>query len=299
MVRPERIAVETVRPHRPTHLREPLILAAGFALTIFVGSLLLSLPIANRQGEITPYVVALFTATSAVCVTGLVVVDTGTYWTPFGQAIVLMLIQVGGLGFMTASTFLLLLFRRRVSLNERLLLRASHGVSALGGIIRLTQMVLAVTVVIEGIGALILFLRFAFDYPFPKSLWFGVFHSVSAFNNAGFDLFGSFRSITIYNDDPTVVLTIAFLIILGGLSFTAVLNVLRRGGYRELLLDTELVLLTTGALLLVRHGRYPRPGVEQRGDAGADGLPPEGDERLFRRGDAPNRRATIALRWGP
>ena len=174
-------------------------------------------------------------------------VDTGTYWTPFGQAIVLMLIQVGGLGFMTASTFLLLLFRRRVSLNERLLLRASHGVSALGGIIRLTQMVLAVTVVIEGIGALILFLRFAFDYPFPKSLWFGVFHSVSAFNNAGFDLFGDFRSITIYNDDPTVVLTIAFLIILGGLTFTAVLNVLRRGGYRELLLDTRLVLLTTGA----------------------------------------------------
>ncbi|MGE5618300.1 MAG: TrkH family potassium uptake protein [Sphingomonadaceae bacterium] len=247
---PEKVAIERYRPPKPP-ARGPVLLALGFAVTILVGSLLLSLPIANREGVITPYVTALFTATSAVCVTGLVVVDTGTYWSPFGQAVILGLIQVGGLGFMTSSTILLLLIGRRVSLRERILLREAHGVTPLGGILRLTRQVVLMTLIIEGIGATILFLRFLFEFPPDRALWMGVFHFVSAFNNAGFDLFGGFRSLTIYNQDPVVILTIAFGIILGGISFTVILDTTRQRSFRNLLLDTKMVLVTTAALLLV------------------------------------------------
>jgi trk system potassium uptake protein len=247
--KPEEVTFQAKQTRR-RRVREPILLAGGFALTIFVGSLLLTLPVANRAGEVTPYLFALFTATSAVCVTGLVVVDTATYWSPYGQAVILGLIQVGGLGFMTASTFLLLLFGRRVSLAERLLLRASHGVSPLGGIINLTRKVVLATLLIEGTGASILALRFAADHALPQALWLGVFHAVSAFNNAGFDLFGEFRSLTTYNQDPVVVLTIAFLIILGGIGFTVLLNVSQQRRYRYLLLDTKLVLLGTATLLV-------------------------------------------------
>jgi trk system potassium uptake protein TrkH len=226
------------------------LLALGFAATILVGSLLLTLPFSNREGIVTPYITALFTATSAVCVTGLVVVDTKSYWTPFGQAIILLLIQVGGLGFMTSSTMLLLLIGRRFSLRERIWLKESHGVSPLGGILRLTRRVLMVTAIIEGISATILFLRFLREYPWDWALWMGVFHAVSAFNNAGFDVIGGFRSLTIYNRDPVVVLDIAFTIILGGLSFTAIIDTVRVRRFRSLLLDTKVVLVTTGGLLV-------------------------------------------------
>mgnify|MGYP005841448683 CR=1 FL=1 len=256
IIRPERIAIREPRRARPPHVREPLVLALGFIAAILLGSLLLTLPIANNEATFTPYLTSLFTATSAVCVTGLVVVDTGTYWSPVGQAIILLLIQVGGLGFMTASTFLLLLVGRRVSLTERLLLRASLGVTPLGGIIRLTRQAVVVTAIAEGVGALILFLRFAQEMPPARALWMGVFHSVSAFNNAGFDIVGDFRSLTPYNQDPVVLLTVASLIIIGGLSFAIVLNVVQRGAYKYLALDTKLVLFTSGALLLVGTVAY-------------------------------------------
>lgn len=250
IVRPEKVAVAPARHQFNAPPRAPAVLALGFLVTILIGSSLLSMPFATADGAPAPFVTALFTATSAVCVTGLVVVDTGTYWSFAGQVVILLLIQVGGLGFMTASTFFLVLLGRRVSLNERLLLRASHGVTALGGVIRLTRQVVLLTLVIEGLGALVLFMRLAGDFAFPQSVWLGVFHSVSAFNNAGFDLFGGYRSLTIYNGDPTVLLTIAALIILGGISFTVLLNVLRHGAYRTLLLDTKLVLVTTAVLLV-------------------------------------------------
>ncbi len=256
VVKPEKVVSKEPPRARPVHVRTPLVLALGFLVTILIGSLLLSLPIANNEGTFTPYLTALFTATSAVCVTGLVVVDTGTYWSTFGQAIILLLIQIGGLGFMTASTILLLLIGRRMGLTERLLLRASHGVAPLGGMIRLTQQAVLVTVVVEGIGALILGLRFALDVPLPRALWMGLFHSISAFNNAGFDIIGGYRSLVPYNQDPVVLLTIAFLIIIGGISFTVVLNLVRRDAYRYLWLDTRLVLLTSGILLLVGTVAY-------------------------------------------
>ena len=248
LAKPEKIEVRAPGPPKPP-ARAPLILAAGFFLTIFVGSLLLTLPIANRQGEITPYITALFTATSAVCVTGLVVVDTLTYWSPFGQAVILGLIQVGGLGFMTSSTILFLLIGRRASLRERILLKESHGVSPIGGVLRLTRRVVLVTILIEGAGAALLFLRFSLEFPVDWALWMGVFHSISAFNNAGFDIIGGFRSLTVYSTDPLVLVVVGLLIVLGGISFTVIADVWDTRRWRSLLLDTKLVLFTTAILL--------------------------------------------------
>ncbi|MHB1132550.1 MAG: TrkH family potassium uptake protein [Chloroflexota bacterium] len=250
IVKPEETVVRVSEPRR-LRVREPIWLALSFAGMSFIGSLLLSLPMANNEGTWTPYVVALFTATSAVCVTGLVIVDTGAYWSPFGQVVILALIQIGGLGFMTASTFLFLLFGRRLSLAERVVLRASHGVTTLGDIIVLTRQAVIVTFLIEAVGTLILTVRFARDYQLPQALWYGLFHALSGFNQAGFSPFPGGRSLVPFNQDPVVVFTIATLIILGGLSFTVLLNVAVKRRYRYLLLDTKLVLWATSVLLVV------------------------------------------------
>ncbi len=215
-----------------------------------MGSLLLTLPVANRGGTVTPYLVALFTSTSAVCVTGLVVVDTATYWSPFGQAVILALIQIGGLGFMTASTFLFTIMGRRVGLVDRMVLSAAQGSPTLGGAVRLARHVVVVTAIAEGIGALVLFLRFLWIYPLGTAAWMGLFHSVSAFNNAGLDIVGGFRSLTPFSDDPIIVLTIAALLIVGGLGYTVILNLRELRAYRHLALDTRLVLLITISLLV-------------------------------------------------
>ncbi len=250
IAKPEKIKLGAPRTPRPA-ARAPLVLALGFLVVILAGSALLMLPISTADGAGAAYLTALFTATSAVCVTGLVVVDTGSYWSPFGQAVILVLIQVGGLGFMTSSTLLLLLIGRRASLRDRILLREAHGVPTMEGVLRLTRQVLLVTAAIEASGAAILFVRFMQDFPAGQALWMGVFHSVSAFNNAGFDLFRGFRSLTIYNQDPTVLLTIALLIMLGGISFTVIVDMAGVKGWRFLLLDTKLVLAVTAGLLLV------------------------------------------------
>lgn len=250
VARPERVTVERHLPPR-TPTRAPFLLAAGFLVTIAIGTLLLMIPIANREGVITPPITALFTATSAVCVTGLIVVDTSDYWSSFGQGIILLLIQVGGLGFMTSSTLLLLLIGHRVSLRERILLRETFGETPMGGLLRLTLQVALMTVIFEVAGALILFFRFLFLLPPEQALWMGIFHSVSAFNNAGFDIIGQFRSLTGFSDDPVVLLTIAVLIIVGSISFTVVSDLYQQRHFRSLLLDTKMVLVATAILLLV------------------------------------------------
>ena len=165
------------------------VLVGGFAALILAGTLLLTLPVASADGQRTPVGDALFTATSAACVTGLVVVDTGTYWSPFGQAVILALMQIGGLGFMAGSTLVLLLVRREVSLRDRAVLQAELG-TTLGSALRLLRHVVAFTVVAEAVGEALLTVRFLREWPAPKALWWGVFHAVAAFNNAGFDLVG-------------------------------------------------------------------------------------------------------------
>lgn len=231
------------------------VLVIGFASLILAGSLLLSLPVASATGQPHRYLDALFTATSAVCVSGLVVVDTGTSFSPFGQLVILALIQTGGLGFMTISTSLALLIGKRIGLRERLLIQEAFNQFNLSGLVRLIRHVLAVTLIFEGTGAILLAMRFMSTMPFAQALYYGVFHSVSAFCNAGFDLFGRiygpFSSLSAYVNDWLVNSVVTALIIIGGLGFTVLLDLQNffRGG--RLSLHTRLVITVTVTLIVV------------------------------------------------
>ncbi len=226
-----------------------VVFVYGFAGLIIGGAVILTLPFASADGEATPFINALFTATSAVCVTGLVVVDTGTHWNGFGQAVVLALIQAGGFGFMTSSTLFLLVLRRQASLRERVLLTEAFGGGGLGSVLALARKVIIFTAVVEGAGATILALRFLGVVDPPLAVWWGVFHSVSAFNNAGFDVTGGFRSLTPFSEDAVVLLTVAGLLMTGGISYTVVEDVVRHRRFARFTLDTKLVLATTAALV--------------------------------------------------
>jgi trk system potassium uptake protein TrkH len=227
------------------------MLMGGFGAMIILGTLLLMFPIASRSGEWTPFVDALFTSTSAVCVTGLVVVDTLDYWTIFGQAVILVLIQLGGFGFMTSATVFLVALGRRIGLRERLLIRESVGVTQLGGLLRIILGMGIFTIAAEVIGAIVFYIRFSGEYPLGTAVWKSVFQSVSAFNNAGFDVFGGFRSISEYHNSPLVVLTTAALVILGGISFLVLRDISLNRSLRKLSVDTKLVLSVTMSLLLL------------------------------------------------
>ncbi len=224
------------------------ILPLGFLCVALTGALLLMLPIASR-GEPLSFFDALFTATSASCVTGLVVVDTGTHFTLFGQIVILALIQMGGLGFMTAATLLFRATRRRISLRSRMTLAESFGEDRLQGIIRLCISAAKYTFFIEACGAALLCLRFVPDYGL-HGVWLSVFHSVSAFCNAGFDLMGGFSSLTRYVGDPLVNFTIMALIVTGGLGFSVIAELREQRRFSRLSMHAKLVLLTSGALIL-------------------------------------------------
>jgi len=237
---------------RPRHAGlSPLILIYGFAGVIVLGMILLILPVASKSGQFTSPITALFTAASAVCVTGLAVVDTGTYWSHFGQGVILALIQIGGLGFMTSATLLLLLLGRRLGIRERWLIGQSLGTERLGGMVKLVRRILLFTFIVEAIGAAIFYIRFSVENPTGTAAWKAVFHAVSAFNNCGLDLFGNFRSLLGYQTDTTVILTTAALIILGGISFMVVADVINVRRFGRLLLDSKIVLVTTLGLLVV------------------------------------------------
>jgi trk system potassium uptake protein len=239
----------------PRRVRRPaspaIVLIRGFAVLISIGTIVLMLPVASSSGEWTPFIDALFTATSAVCVTGLVVVDTATYWSPFGHVVILVLIQLGGLGFMTASTLLLfMLVGRRTGLRDRLLVQASTGTPDLGSTTAILVRVAAFTAIAEVIGLVVLTGAFLGDGLGPvTSLWWGLFHAVSAFNNAGFDLVGGFRSVTPFARDPVVLGALAVLFILGGLGYAIVGDVVYKRRWSRLALETKVVLLTSLALL--------------------------------------------------
>jgi trk system potassium uptake protein TrkH len=228
-----------------------VVLVGGFALLIGLGTVALTLPVSRADGGWTPVIEALFTATSAVCLTGLVVVDTGTYWSGFGHAVILALFQIGGVGFMTTSTLLLLLAGYRLGLRERVLLRESLGGSDLGSVLPLARRVLLFTLVAEAIGAVLLSARFLAEGDPGRAVWWGVFHASSAFMNAGFDLVGGGRSLTPYSHDPFVLAPIAALMLAGAFSYVSVDDVWRRRRFVRLTLDTKLVLVTTGILTVV------------------------------------------------
>ncbi len=240
------VALDRPSPFLRLELNPAQTIVAGFAGIILVGALLLSLPAATETGTPVPFLTALFTSTSAVCVTGLVVVDTADTWSTFGEVVILVLIQIGGLGYMAVATLLALLLGRRIGLRERLALQESHNLYTLGGIVRFTRAILGLTLAIEATGALLLAFRWVPEYGPGRGVYYAVFHAVSAFNNAGFDLFGGFRSFTPFVRDPAVSLITAGLFILGGLGFIVLMDL---GTPRRLSLHARAVLAATAALI--------------------------------------------------
>ena len=230
------------------------VVAISFALIILTGALLLTLPIASRDGESAGFFTGLFTATSATCVTGLILADTWIQWSLFGQVVVLLMIQMGGLGFMTVITLISFALHRRIGLSERLVMVSTFNLNDLDGVVRVVRHALMGTFLLEGIGAVILSWRMIPEFGLIGGIWRGVFHSVSAFCNAGFDLlggkFGAFTSVVGYNDDPFVLLTIAALIAIGGLGFFVWEDILCARSYRRLSPYSRLVLAMTAALIL-------------------------------------------------
>ena len=179
---------------RVRRMRPPQIIALVFLAIILLGSALLCLPAASKRGTPTDFLTSLFTATSATCVTGLVRVDTGTYWSGFGQAVILVMIQIGGLGFMTIASIFFFALRRKIGLRQRLVLAQALSFDQISGVVGLVKNVLLGTLAVEGTGALILMLRFWPEFGFGRALWYGVFHSISAYCNAGFDVLGDLAS---------------------------------------------------------------------------------------------------------
>ena len=233
------------------------LLAMGFLAVILVGTVLLMLPAAARDGRSIGLFNSLFTATSAVCVTGLVAVDTGTTFSLFGQMVLMVLIQVGGLGFMVFATMIMVMLGRKISLKGRMLIRESMNHASLSDLSGLTRQYLLLALGIELLGMGLLCIRFIPMFGLRHGLWMALFHSVSAFCNAGFDLFGSYSSLTAFAHDPLVLLTVALLIVLGGLGFSVVLEALRnRQGFRALTLHARIVLMLTPILLLAGTGFY-------------------------------------------
>ena len=240
--------------NRPKSLSATKIIAIAFAAMIFLGACLLNLPAASRSGESSGFLTALFTATSATCVTGLVVQDTWLQWSGFGQCVILLLIQVGGLGFMSAATLLVFLLRKRIGLKQRLVMAQALSISDMDGIVRLQKTVLVGSFLVEGIGVLILFARFLPEYGLGNALRWSVFHSVSAFCNAGFDIFGVLQpdaGLILFQSDPVVLLTLCCLIVIGGLGFLVWQEVQQKRSFRRLSVYARLVLLTTFALIVV------------------------------------------------
>lgn len=229
------------------------LIAIGFFLLIMAGAFLLMLPISSRTGEFTPFVTALFTATSASCVTGLILVDTYTHWSVFGQIILLVLIQIGGLGFITLGTAVSLILRKKIGLKERGWIKESFNVLDIGGVVRLIKRVLKGTILFESLGALLLIIRFYPRMGLVQSIYYGIFHAISAFCNAGFDLMGKYEqysSFTEYYDDPVVSFTLCGLILIGGIGFF-VWNDLaeHKWHFHKYALQTKLILSMSAVLI--------------------------------------------------
>ena len=229
------------------------IIAMTFGLIILLGTLLLLLPFASRDGQSAGLLTALFTATSSTCVTGLILVDTWTQWSGFGQLVILCLIEIGGLGFMSAASLVIFAIRKKVGLRQRMLMAQALSVNEMEGVVRLQKWVLLGSLIIQLTGAMILFLRFLPDYGVWQSVKWSVFHAISAFCNAGFDITGNVApgaNLIVFNQDPVVMITVMALVVLGGLGFFVWEEVATVRSFKKFSVYTKLVLLTTAVLLL-------------------------------------------------
>lgn len=251
--RSHRILRAWIRKHR-FHFTPAQIIALSFLGIILTGAVLLTLPVSARSGQSSGFLPALFTATSATCVTGLVLFDTWTQWSGFGQAVILCLIEIGGLGFMSIASLGVFLLRRRIGLRQRLVMAQAFSLNEIQGVVRLQKWVLWGSIGIQAAGALILFLRFLPEQGISRAAAWGVFHAVSAFCNAGFDIFGSVapgQSMIAYQSDAVVCITLMLLIVVGGLGFFVWEEIILYHSFRKFSVYTRLVLLTTLALLVV------------------------------------------------
>lgn len=230
------------------------IIALVFAGIILTGAILLTLPIASRDGVSCGFRPALFTATSATCVTGLVLYDTWSQWSGFGQVVIISLIEIGGLGFMSAASLVVFLLRKKVGLKQRMVMAQALSLTDMEGVVRLQKVVLFGSLSVQAVGALILFARFLPEFGAWTALKWGVFHSVSAFCNAGFDILGCITpgaSLMEFNSDPVVILTLGALVVIGGLGFLVWQEVVTVRRFKSFSVYTKLVLLTSFGLLLI------------------------------------------------
>ena len=258
-------------------MNPPRIVLLGFITAILLGTLLLMLPFASKAGEGTPFLSALFTATSATCVTGLVVCDTFSHWSVFGQAVILLLIQIGGMGVVTIAVALSIISGKKISLRQRWIMQESISAPHVGGILRQTRFILKTAFLLEALGALALSFRFVPMFGLGRGLWFAVFHSVSAFCNAGFDLMGvnePFSSMTAFTGDPLVVVTLSLLIISGGVGFLTWGDIRDKGlRFRRYSVQSRVVLVFSALLLvggfacyegeLLHNSGIAAPGAER------------------------------------
>ena len=254
----EKNNVEKIKKRRT--LGQTQFIAVGFFVLIMTGTLLLMLPFSSRDRQSMDFLGALFTATSASCVTGLVVADTWTQWSLFGQIVIITMIQIGGLGFITIGVYVSILLRRRIGLKMRGLMQESTSALNIGGIVRLAKKIIVGTAIFEGGGALLLSIRFIPQYGFFRGVFYSVFHAISAFCNAGFDLMGHeqpYNSLSAYYDDWLVNLVIMSLIIIGGIGFVVWDDLSKKKlNVRKYLLQTKIVLLTTGVLVFGGAGIF-------------------------------------------
>lgn len=223
------------------------ILALGFLLVILIGGIILSLPISSKSGEVTNFLDAIFTSTSAVCVTGLITLNTSAHWSTFGQTVIMILIEIGGLGFMSFAVLISLILGKKITLRERLVMQEAMNTYSIQGLVKMVKYVLVFTVSVQFFGALLLSTQFVPEYGIGKGIFYSVFHSISAFCNAGFDLFGT--SLEGYYDNSVIILVISALIIIGGLGFTVLLEIYEFKGIKKLSIHSKLVIITTAILV--------------------------------------------------
>lgn len=235
------------------NMTQTRFIALGFLCMIIIGTLLLMTPFASRDGQMTDFLSALFTATSASCVTGLVVVDTYQHWSLFGQLVILILIQIGGLGFVTIGIYFSIFFRRNVGLKARGLMQESVNALQIGGMVKLVKKIIKGTFIFEGVGALLLMIRFIPQLGLANGIYYGIFHAISAFCNAGFDLMGRFEeysSLVSYRDDILVNVVIMSLIVIGGIGFIVWSDLSVNGfHFKKYALHTKIVLISTAVLI--------------------------------------------------
>ena len=259
--------VKSVPLRHPTrHFTPPFILFYSFGILIIVGGLLLALPIANNNSGFTPVDVAFFTSTSAVTVTGHTVVNTADYWSSFGHGVIFTLMLIGGLGFTTLATFFLIILGQRITLSERLLMRDTMGLDRLGGLVAVMRNIVLIVLAIYAIGMLVLWWQLQEVFPAGEALWHSAFLSVSAFNSAGFSILPDASSLEKYFSNASLLVFIAILIILGGIGWTVLVDVVRHRRLSRLTLDTKMVLTASlflwvlGALVLF-IAEYDNPGT--------------------------------------